>query len=205
MVSLPLLPRWQFKVWQQQPSAPNAPYNLKPAHQSLGLLTRNSHSWHLHNKRKRGSLIHPLPPTSPFPACVTPPLLLLCSDPNPSSTPLWPTSPFCTTNLLAPTGLSAPCSHYTRKHTHKAFRHNCRPRSSAGYGWSMTRDSHMTINHQHHLSSDLFNFYSFIFIQDGIRKSRQYIDLSTLLSRFSAQSGWCCGQVTSTRALSLGT
>lgn len=152
VLSLQLLPQWQFKVWLQQPWAWNAPYNLNQPtnHEPWG---SNSRHWHLHNKRETSWFINP--PSPPFLHPLSLQLWLLlscfCAQTQNPLLPLWPSSPLCT-NLLVPTGLTAsvlplpaqetpsPC---TPQDTHQAGL-ICRASSFALLGWSMNINQHHT-------------------------------------------------------------
>lgn len=88
VVSLPPLPHWQFKVWQQ-PSARNAPYNLnQPTNHEASLAITVASNICTTKERLADSPPPPLLLHSPFPSTMTPPLLPLCLDPKSSSTPV---------------------------------------------------------------------------------------------------------------------
>ena len=158
VVSLPLLPQWQFKVWQQQPSAVKCTLQFKPAHQSRARWAVTVASNICTTKERLADSSTP-PPTPrllhsplPFPSTVTPPLLPLCSDPKSPSTPvtLLPSAliSLCPLDWVLQCYLSVhrdPLTLHPRGHTSQAglvCRPSCSSSSSSsssfallGWGW----------------------------------------------------------------------
>ena len=108
VVSLPLLPQWQFKVWQQQPSAVKCTLQFKPAHQSRARWAVTVASNICTTKERLADSSTPPPPPSlptpfPFHRDSSSPAFVLGP-----KIPFYPCDPppLCT-NLLVPIGLSA--------------------------------------------------------------------------------------------------
>ena len=108
VVSLPLLPQWQFKVWQQQPSAVKCTLQFKPAHQSRARWAVTVASNICTTKERLADSSTPPPPSSlptpfPFHRYSSSPAFVLGP-----KIPFYPCDPppLCT-NLLVPIGLSA--------------------------------------------------------------------------------------------------